>query len=127
MALVGFGEAGTIALGAPVLDSRIRAVVGFESGLPARAGEVRRSSAPPGYLGHFAEHGSDAANAYRFEMHLRSLGIDGTFHIYRNVDDGFLDPESQAFSPVQDELAWTRTLLFLGRLSRPPSLRRPPG
>ncbi len=127
LALVGYEAAGTMALSAPVLDSRIKAVVGFESGLPERSATVRRSSPPPSYLGHFAEHAEDASQAYRFEMHLRSLGVDGTFHIYRRADPGFLDPGSGTFSPVQDELAWTRTLLFLGRLSRPSSVRRPPG
>ena len=127
LALVGYGPAGTVVLSSPAMDSRIMAVVGFECGLPDRSSTVRRSSLPPSYLGHYAEHAAEAPRAYRFEMHLRSLGIDGTFHIYRNANSGFLDPGSSAFSPVQDELAWTRTLLFLGRLSRPSSVRRPPG
>ena len=69
-------------------------------------------------LGHFAEQdvGIRVNTVREFEAVLKTLNGDHQIYIYPNSQHGFANPDnSRVYNRDSAELAWQRTLQFLGR------------
>ncbi|HSL42505.1 MAG TPA: dienelactone hydrolase family protein [Anaerolineales bacterium] len=67
-------------------------------------------------LGHFSDtdEWEDINYVHSMENDMRQAGIKTTFHIYSGMPHWFFEKDRPEFIPQAAELAWTRTLEFLG-------------
>jgi carboxymethylenebutenolidase len=94
--------------------SLVRSVVLFYG-----CGSLEHGKSRAAYLGHFAETDEfeSQAEVDALEDSLRKAGRPVTFHVYPGTGHWFLEPDrTPAYDPASAELAWERTLAFLGRL-----------
>lgn len=73
------------------------------------------------YLGHFAEDDDfePLPFVHALEERIRAAGREVTFHIYPGMRHWFVEPDRPEYDPAAANLAWERTLAFLGKsLSR---------
>jgi carboxymethylenebutenolidase len=119
LAALGFSFGAHWAMGSPAERDRLLASVVYygSTGGPV----LSRSSVP--VLGHFAEtdpYESDEGVA-EFEVALRSTGRDVVIHRYPGTGHWFAEPSRDAYRPAAADLAFERTVAFLGRhLGTPP-------
>lgn len=75
------------------------------------------ASARAAYLGHFAEHDDyePLEAVYALEGKISAAGRDVAFHVYPGTGHWFVEPNQPgAYDVTAAELAWERTLAFLG-------------
>ena len=81
------------------------------------AGEIDFGASQASYLGHFAENDpyEDAAYIAEMEKALQAAGRPVTFHTYPGTGHWFFEPDrADAYNAEAAQLAWERTLKFLG-------------
>lgn len=113
LAVIGFslGAYFALALAAAAAEGVCQVVLFYGTG-PADFKEARAA-----YLGHFAEDDpyEPAENVEWLEGELRSAGRPVTFYRYPGVGHWFFEPDrADAYDGDAAELAWRRTLAFLG-------------
>ena len=119
LAALGFSFGANWAMWSPAERDRLVASVVYygSTGGPV----LTRSSVP--VLGHFAEtdpYETDEGIA-EFEAALRSAGRDVVIHRYPGTGHWFAEPSRDAYRPAAADLAFERTVAFLGRqLGTPP-------
>ncbi len=115
LAVVGFSLGASYALALSAADpDRIRAVVVFYG-----TGPTDFSASRSEYLGHFAESDDYEPRAAvdQLEGALRPVGRPTTFYHYPGTGHWFFEQDRQeAYNQRAAELAWERTLSFLGRV-----------
>ncbi|HLX35782.1 MAG TPA: dienelactone hydrolase family protein [Candidatus Limnocylindrales bacterium] len=76
---------------------------------------LSRSTAP--FLGHFAESDpyEPADGVRELEDGLRAAGRETTIHVYPGTGHWFAEPSQPAYRPEAADLAFERTVAFLGR------------
>lgn len=116
LAVVGFSLGAFYALDlSAARPELVRSVVLFYG-----CGDADFSRSRATYLGHFAEHDpyEPAANVDALETALRQAGRPVTFHRYPGTGHWFCEPDrTDAYEPEAANLAWERTLAFLGHRS----------
>ncbi len=120
LATVGFSMGAAWAMWSPAERDRLVASVVYYGSIAG--GSLTRASVP--VLGHFAEtdpYESDEGVA-AFEVTLRSAGRDVVIHRYPGTGHWFAEPSRDAHRAPAADLAFERTLAFLGR-----HLETPPG
>jgi carboxymethylenebutenolidase len=72
-------------------------------------------------LGHFAEDDpyETAETVAEFEQGLRDAGREATIHKYPGTGHWFAEPSRDAYRPEAADLAFERTVEFLGRVGSP--------
>jgi carboxymethylenebutenolidase len=120
LAAVGFSFGGAWSMWSPAERKRLTASVVYYGSIAGPS--LVRSSVP--VLGHFAEmdpYEPEEAIA-AFEGTLRSAGRDVVIHRYPGTGHWFAEPSRDAYRADAADLAFERTVAFLGR-----HLRTPPG
>ncbi len=113
LAAVGFSMGAAWAMWSPAERDRLAASVVYYGSLEGPS--LTRASIP--VLGHFAEtdpYESDEAVA-ACEDTLRSAGRDVVIHRYPGTGHWFAEPSRDAYRPDAADLAFERTIAFLGR------------
>lgn len=114
VAVIGFSLGAAYALDlAENAPDNLRAVVLFYG-----SGEADLSNSQAAFLGHFAANDPYEEPQYvaALEQSIRDAGRPVTFHHYPGVGHWFFEPDrANAYNPAAAELAWQRTLAFLGR------------
>lgn len=114
LAVIGFSMGAFYALAlSAAAPEQVRSVVIFYGNGGADFGQSRAA-----YLGHFAADDpyEPAEGVAALERALHSAGRPVTFHHYPGVGHWFFEPDrADAYNPAAAELAWQRTLAFLGR------------
>lgn len=115
ISIVGFGMGGSLALWASVrLHDLVGAVVSFYG-----TQQIDFAGSRSSYLVHFAEEDEyitdDEAAFMEATMGLEELPVEVI--TYPGTKHGFCEPDSETFDPDAFDLAWSRTLAFLGRHS----------
>jgi carboxymethylenebutenolidase len=113
LASVGFSFGAAWALSSPAQRDRLAASVVYYGSIAGPS--LTRASVP--VLGHFAEadpYETDEAIA-AFEAGLRSAGRDVVIHRYPGTGHWFAEPSRDAYSAAAADLAFDRTVAFLGR------------
>jgi carboxymethylenebutenolidase len=125
LAAVGFSMGGAWAMWSPAQRDRLVASVVYYGSIEGPS--LTRASVP--VLGHFAEtdpYEPDEAIA-AFESTLRSAGRDVVIHRYPGTGHWFAEPSRAAYRAAAADLAFERTVAFLGRhLATPPAEKRDP-
>ncbi|MCC9078558.1 dienelactone hydrolase family protein [Litorilinea aerophila] len=70
------------------------------------------------FLGHFAaqdEWGAHGARAKALAERIQTAGRNALFHIYPETEHWFAEADRPEFDPEAAELAWDRTVQFLGQ------------
>ena len=113
LAALGFSFGGAWAIWAPTTRDRILATVVYYG---TWVGSVLGRANVP-VLGHFAEDDpyEDADTVAAFEHGLRDAGRDTTIHRYPGTGHWFAEPSRDAYRPEAANLAFERTVGFLGR------------
>jgi carboxymethylenebutenolidase len=109
---VGFSMGAAWAMWSPAERDSLAASVVYYGSLQGPS--LARASVP--VLGHFAEtdpYESDAAIA-EFEGTLRSAGREVVIHRYAGTGHWFAEPSRDAYRPAAADLAFERTVAFLG-------------
>jgi carboxymethylenebutenolidase len=119
VAAVGFSFGGAWSLWSPAERDRVVASVVYYGSMTGPS--LARASAP--VLGHFAETDPYETDEgiREFEDELRSAGRDVVIHRYPGTGHWFAEPSRDAYRPDAAELAFERTLGFLGRHLEPPA------
>ena len=116
LAVIGFSLGASYALDLAAADpERIRSVVLFYG-----TGGGDWSTSKAAYIGHFAENDpyEPLAGVDEVEQALRGAGRPVTFYRYSGVGHWFFEPDRvDAYNESAANLAWERTLAFLGRPS----------
>ncbi len=119
LAAVGFSMGGAWSMWSPAQRDRLVASVVYYGSIEGPS--LTRASVP--VLGHFAEtdpYEPDEAIA-TFEGTLRSAGRDVVIHRYPGTGHWFAEPSRDAYRAAASDLAFERTVAFLGRhLGTPP-------
>jgi carboxymethylenebutenolidase len=113
LAALGFSFGAAWAMWSPAQRDRLVASVVYYGSIAGPS--LTRASVP--VLGHFAEadpYEPDEAIA-AFEATLRSAGRDVVIHRYQGTGHWFAEPSRDAYRPVAADLAFERTVAFLGR------------
>jgi carboxymethylenebutenolidase len=113
LATVGFSFGAAWAMWSPAERGRMAASVVYYGTLGGPS--LARASVP--VLGHFAEsdpYETDEGIA-AFEAALRSAGRDVAIHRYPGTGHWFAEPSRDAYRPAAADLAFERTVAFLGR------------
>jgi carboxymethylenebutenolidase len=113
LAAVGFSMGGAWAMWSPAERNRLAASVVYYGSLEGPS--LTRAAVP--VLGHFAEtdpYESDEA-IIAFEGTLRSAGRDVVIHRYPGTGHWFAEPSRDAYDPSAADLAFERTVAFLGQ------------
>lgn len=113
--VVALGAGAIPALHFSTMDQRVRAVVELSGMQPRTSPSFRLAAAA--YLGHHgsADERPDIISAFHMESHLRDMGVDATFHTYREAGPEFFVPGSDDHNPAFADVVWQRTRLFLDR------------
>jgi carboxymethylenebutenolidase len=117
LAALGFSFGAAWAMWSPAERERLVASVVYYGSISGPS--LSRSSVP--VLGHFAEtdpYESDEGIA-EFEATLRSAGRDVVIHRYPGTGHWFAEPSRDAYRPDAADLAFERTVAFLGRCLKP--------
>ena len=116
LAAVGFSMGGAWAMWTPAERDRLAASVVYYGSLEGPS--LARAAVP--ILGHFAEtdpyESEEAITA--FEGTLRSAGRDVVIHRYPGTGHWFAEPSRDAYRPAAADLAFERTVAFLGQQLR---------
>jgi carboxymethylenebutenolidase len=120
VAALGFSFGGAWSLWSPAERDRLLASVVYYGSMTGPS--LARSSVP--VLGHFAESDPYETDEgiKEFEDALRSAGRDVVIHRYPGTGHWFAEPSRDAYRPDAADLAFERTVAFLGR-----HLKTPPG
>jgi carboxymethylenebutenolidase len=113
LASVGFSMGAVWAMWSPAERDRLAASVVYYGSLEGPS--LARATVP--VLGHFAEtdpYESDEGIA-AFEDTLRSAGRDVVIHRYPGTGHWFAEPSRDAYRPEAADLAFERTVAFLGQ------------
>ncbi len=113
LATLGFSMGAAWAMWTPTERDRLAASVVYYGSL--QGASLSRASVP--VLGHFAEtdpYESDEGIA-GFEAALRSAGREVVVHRYPGTGHWFAEPSRQAYRADAADLAFDRTVAFLGR------------
>jgi len=113
LAAVGFSMGGAWSMWSPAKRDRLAASVVYYGSIEGPS--LTRASVP--VLGHFAEtdpYEPDEAIA-AFEGTLRSAGRDVAIHRYPGTGHWFAEPSRDAYRAAAADLAFERTVAFLGR------------
>jgi carboxymethylenebutenolidase len=113
LAALGFSFGAAWSMWSPAERDRLVASVVYYGSIEGPS--LSRASVP--VLGHFAEtdpYESDEAIA-AFEATLRSAGRDVVIHRYPGTGHWFAEPSRDAYRAAAAELAFERTVAFLGR------------
>lgn len=114
VAVVGFSLGAWLALEASIACSeRVRAVVVYYG-----TGRDDYNGSKAAYLGHYAANDPYEESDYvdAVEAALRRENRPVTFHHYPNTGHWFAEPgRADAYDPAAAELAWQRTVAFLGK------------
>jgi carboxymethylenebutenolidase len=113
LAAVGFSLGGAWSMWSPAERACVAASVVYYGSIEGPS--LSRASVP--VLGHFAEtdpYESDEAIA-AFEATLRSTGRDVVIHRYPGTGHWFAEPSRDAYRVAAADLAFERTIAFLGR------------
>lgn len=94
---------------------RIRGLVSYYG-----YGEIERGKSLPPILGHFAENDEFEAldDVRATEKALKESGAVADFHVYPGTKHWFDEPSRPEYDKAASELAWQRTLAFLGKQLR---------
>lgn len=113
LASLGFSFGAAWAIWAPTERDRVRATVVYYG---TWVGSVLGKASTP-VLGHFAEDDpyESAETVTEFEEGLRAAGRDVTIHRYPATGHWFAEPSRDAYRPEAADLAFERTVAFLGR------------
>jgi carboxymethylenebutenolidase len=117
LATLGFSFGAAWALWSPAERDRLRASVVYYGSLGGPS--LARASVP--VLGHFAEsdpYESDEGVA-EFEAALKAAGREVTIHRYPGTGHWFAEPSRDAYRAAAAELAFERTVAFLGQQLTP--------
>lgn len=119
VAAVGFSFGGAWSLWSPAERDRVVASVVYYGSMTGPS--LARASAP--VLGHFAETDPYETDEGIRELEdaLRSAGRDVVIYRYPGTGHWFAEPSRDAYRPDAAELAFERTLTFLGRHLAPPA------
>ena len=119
VAAVGFSFGGAWSLWSPAERDRVVASVVYYGSMTGPS--LARSSVP--VLGHFAETDPYETDEgiREFEDALRSAGRDVVIHRYPGTGHWFAEPSRDAYRPDAADLAFERTVAFLGRHLEPPA------
>jgi carboxymethylenebutenolidase len=119
VAAVGFSFGGTWSLWSPAERDRVVGSVVYYGSMTGPS--LARASVP--VLGHFAETDPYETDEgiREFEDALRSAGRDVVIHRYPGTGHWFAEPSRDAYRPDAADLAFERTLAFLGRHLEPPA------
>lgn len=113
IAVIGFSLGVYYALDLAAADpERIRAVVIFYG-----TGDGDYSTSKAAYLGHFGgqDEFEPQSNVENLEKSLRSAGCSVKFYVYPGTGHWFFEPDrTGAYNQEAANLAWQRTLAFLG-------------
>jgi len=112
VAAMGFGMGGAAALVAAAAVPRLNAAVSFY-GIPQ---DVVVENPRLRVQGHFAVRDTKCTGerVAALEQSLAARRVPSEIHVY-DADNGFFNPlRPEAYSPANAELAWVRTLQFLG-------------
>ena len=112
LAVLGFSFGAAYAIWAPSERARLDASVAYYG---TYSGDFLARSAAP-FLGHFAEtdpYESDE-DVTALEQGLRAAGRDATLHRYPGTGHWFAEPSRDAYRADAAELAFERTVAFLG-------------
>ncbi|HEY5683781.1 MAG TPA: crotonase/enoyl-CoA hydratase family protein [Acidimicrobiia bacterium] len=117
VAMLVSGHAAGTAIWASTIETRIGAVVIF--GMASNGSELQPQfrMADASYIGHQGglDPALDDVKPSVLEITMRDVGLDATFHVYRNGNARFYDPTSPDHDQALEDLAWQRTELFLER------------
>jgi carboxymethylenebutenolidase len=119
LAALGFSMGGAWAMWTPAERDRLAASVVYYGSI---AGPSLRRTAVP-VLGHFAEidpYETDEGVA-AFEDALRSAGREAVMHRYPGTGHWCAEPSRDAYRAAAADLAFERTVQFLGRRLGPPA------
>ncbi|MDX1447489.1 MAG: crotonase/enoyl-CoA hydratase family protein [Acidimicrobiia bacterium] len=113
--ILAVGTGAIPALHFSTTDPEVSAVVELSGFAPRTVPSFRLATAA--YLGH---HGSlderpGVISPHGMETQLRDMGLDATFHTYREAGPDFFVPGSGDHNPRLAEVMWERTRLFLDR------------
>jgi carboxymethylenebutenolidase len=113
LAAIGFSFGGAWAIWAPTKDDRVRATIVYYG---TWTGSILGKASTP-VLGHFAEDDpyETAETVAEFEQGLRDAGREVTIHRYPGTGHWFAEPSRDAYRPEAADLAFERTVEFLGR------------
>ncbi len=118
LGVLGYGMGGGIAMWLAAEHSSIRACVAYTPTTPWAGMQPDFDSRHTRFLGHYGAFDGRASphTAYQLEMQLRERGIDATFETYKRAGQEFYRPDQpRQYDPEATELAWSRTVAFLGR------------
>lgn len=81
------------------------------------AGEADYTKVKAEILGHFSDvdEWEDYGYVQSMESDMRKAGVKTNFHIYPGLPHWFFEEDRPEFEPQAAELAWKRTLEFLGK------------
>jgi carboxymethylenebutenolidase len=113
LAALGFSFGAAWAIWAPTERDRLLGTVVYYG---TWVGSVLGKAMTP-VLGHFAEDDpyETAETVTEFEQGLRDAGRDVTIHHYPGTGHWFAEPSRDAYRPEAADLAFERTVAFLGR------------
>jgi len=118
LAALGFSFGAAYAISTPTERDRLHACVVYYG---TYTGSILTRARVP-VLGHFAEtdpYETDEGVA-EFEQGLRDAGRDVTIHRYQGTGHWFAEPSRDAYRAEAADLAFERTVAFLGRHLRSP-------
>ena len=109
---IGFSFGAAWAIWAPTKDDRVRATVVYYG---TWTGSILGQATTP-VLGHFAEDDpyETAETVTEFEQGLRDAGREVTIHRYPGTGHWFAEPSKDAYRAEAADLAFERTVAFLG-------------
>jgi len=113
VAVVGFSLGVMGALQLLVRDPTVRAAVLYYGTGPLPANAATQAAV----LGHYAQHDpfEPLTEVRQFEQRLKDAGARPEFHSYEGTQHWFAEHDRPEYDAGASDLAWTRTLAFLGR------------
>ena len=111
-----FGAAWALLLATEFLPTAVSAAVVFYGNHPGIE-ESDYAASRAAFLGHFAEgdEWEPDEEVRRTEERIRAAGREASFHFYPGVAHWFFERNRPEYDAEAAELAWERTLAFLGR------------
>ena len=118
---IGFCMGGGLVIWLSTLRPEVSACVPFYGVIPWDAVQPDFAVSQAAYLGHYATLDNPDTNesARRAESTLRAMGREATFHFYPDTHHAFFnDTRPEVYDAAAADLAWQRTLEFLGEQVR---------